>query len=138
MVFQSGPGHMASGWTMLTGAVELDGSTGSITFALDTIYQGECDKLQLGAYLILFPGSRMRLPLISERLPCLPRIPAGFVVLFCLILNLWAGICTIQTGEDFGVAYWGHIDGFFGAPFVLFFLRSEVFARYFSDAKLVR
>ena len=80
----------------------------------------------------------MRLPLISKRFPRLPRIRAGIVVLFCLILNLWAGIAIVQTGEDLGVAYWGQIGGFFGALFVFFFLRSEVFARYASDAKLVR
>ena len=88
--------------------------------------------------LILFPGSRMGLPIISERFPRLPRIRAGFVVLFCLILNLWAGIFLIQTEADFDTAYWGHIRGFIGPLFVFFFLRSEVFARYLSDAKLVR
>ena len=92
----------------------------------------------MGAYLILFPGSRMGLPLISKHFPRLPRIPAGLVVLFYLVMNLWSGINVIQTGEFSYTAYWGHLGGFFGALFVFAFLRSEVFARYLSDAKLVR
>ena len=124
---------------MSIGAVDLNGPTGSTTFALDTIYQERCDKLLVGAYLIMFPSSRAGLPLISKPFPRLPRIRAGFEVHFYLILKLLAGRYIIQTGEDIGVAYWGHIGGFFGALSVFFFMmRSEVFALYTSNAKLVR
>ena len=54
-----------------------------------------------------------------------------------VVILRW-GVFIAETGEDFVTAYWGHIGGFFGALFVFFFLRSEVFARYLSDAKLVR
>ena len=50
-------------------------------------------------------------------------------------VNLWSGIYVVQAGA---FAYSGNLAGFFGALFVFFFLRSEVFARYFSDAKLLR
>ncbi len=92
----------------------------------------------MGAYLILFPFSRMGLPIISRRFPRFPRIPAGFVVLFYLVIDLWWGVFAVQNGTESTTAYWAHLGGFFGALFVFFFLRSEVFARYLSDAKLVR
>ncbi len=66
----------------------------------------------LGAYLLLFPYSRIRTVVIFFFIT-LVRIPAFFLLGFWILLQFFGGIGSLgpsaQTG---GVAYWAHIGGF--------------------------
>lgn len=76
----------------------------------------------LGAYLILFPQSR-----IASLVPILfiftiIEIPAFVFLLFWFISQLYSGLLAIPGGGGSGIAWWAHIGGFvFGVVMVSFF-----------------
>ena len=78
----------------------------------------------LGAYLILFPHSR-----IASLVPILfiftiIEIPAVIFLLFWFVSQLYSGLFTIRGGGGSGIAWWAHIGGFlFGILMVFFFRR---------------
>ena len=77
----------------------------------------------LGAYLILFPRSR-----IASLVPILfiftiVEIPAVLFLIFWFVSQLYSGLGAFQGGDS-GIAWWAHIGGFaFGVLVVLFFRR---------------
>lgn len=78
----------------------------------------------LGAYLILFPRSR-----IASLVPILfiftiVEIPAMLFLIFWFISQLYSGLFALQGGGESGIAWWAHIGGFmFGLVTVFFFRR---------------
>jgi membrane associated rhomboid family serine protease len=76
----------------------------------------------LGAYLILFPRSR-----IASLVPILfiftiVEIPAMLFLIFWFVSQLYSGWFAIQGGGESGIAWWAHIGGFtFGVLMVFFF-----------------
>lgn len=76
----------------------------------------------LGAYLILFPRSR-----IASLVPILfiftiVEIPAMLFLIFWFFSQLYSGLGAIQGGGQSGIAWWAHIGGFaFGVLMVFFF-----------------
>ena len=78
----------------------------------------------LGAYLILFPRSR-----IASLVPILfiftiVEIPAVLFLIFWFASQLYSGLGTIQGGGESGIAWWAHIGGFaFGVIMVFLFRR---------------
>ena len=78
----------------------------------------------LGAYLVLFPRSR-----IASLVPILfiftiVEIPAMLFLLFWFVSQLYSGWFAIQGGGGSGIAWWAHIGGFaFGVLMVFFFRR---------------
>lgn len=76
----------------------------------------------LGAYLILFPRSR-----IASLVPILfiftiVEIPAMLFLIFWFVSQLYSGLGAIQGGGESGIAWWAHIGGFiFGILVVSFF-----------------
>ena len=78
----------------------------------------------LGAYLILFPHSR-----IASLVPILfiftiVEIPAMLFLLFWFFSQLYSGWLAIQGGSGSGIAWWAHIGGFaFGVLMVFLFRR---------------
>jgi rhomboid family protein len=78
----------------------------------------------LGAYLILFPHSR-----IASLVPILfiftiIEIPAVLFLLFWFVSQLYSGLFAIRGGGGSGIAWWAHIGGFlFGIIMVFFFRR---------------
>ena len=76
----------------------------------------------LGAYLILFPRSR-----IASLVPILfiftiIEIPAVVFLLFWFLSQIYSGLFAIQGGGGSGIAWWAHIGGFiFGVIMVSFF-----------------
>ena len=78
----------------------------------------------LGAYLILFPHSR-----IASLVPILfiftiIEIPAVIFLLFWFVLQLYSGLFAIGGGSGSGIAWWAHVGGFlFGVVMVVFFRR---------------
>ena len=78
----------------------------------------------LGAYLVLFPRSR-----IASLVPILfiftiVEIPAMLFLLFWFVSQLYSGLFAIQGGGGSGIAWWAHIGGFiFGVIMVFLFRR---------------
>jgi membrane associated rhomboid family serine protease len=66
----------------------------------------------LGAYMVMFPGSRIKVLFIL--LFSSFRVPAYVFLGLWMIQQTWAGIGSLQTvtGDVSGVAYWAHIGGF--------------------------
>jgi membrane associated rhomboid family serine protease len=80
----------------------------------------------LGAYLILFPRSR-----IASLVPILfiftiVEIPAMLFLIFWFFSQLYSGLFAIQGGGESGIAWWAHIGGFaFGVLMVFFFRKRK-------------
>jgi membrane associated rhomboid family serine protease len=78
----------------------------------------------LGAYLVLFPRSR-----IASLVPILfiftiIEIPAMLFLIFWFVSQLYSGLFAIQGGGESGIAWWAHIGGFaFGFIMVILFGR---------------
>lgn len=87
----------------------------------------------LGAYLILFPGGRIRTLLLLLVVPTFPRIRAFWFLIYWLVFQIIPAVEVVVTDMPYNVNYWAHLGGFFGSVFVLLFLRHEAFARYLSN-----
>jgi len=76
----------------------------------------------LGAYLILFPRSRVASLVPILFVFTLIEIPAVLFLLFWFVLQLYSGLFAIQGGGGSGIAWWAHVGGFiFGVVMVSFF-----------------
>lgn len=82
----------------------------------------------LGAYLILFPRSR-----IASLVPILfiftiIEIPAMIYLIFWFASQLYSGMFAMQGGSGSGIAWWAHIGGFvFGLVSVFIFRRRSTY-----------
>lgn len=88
----------------------------------------------LGAYLILFPRSR-----IASLVPILfiftiIEIPAVLFLVFWFVSQLYSGLFAIRGGGESGIAWWAHIGGFvFGVLMVFFFRRRTNYRNYYQE-----
>lgn len=84
----------------------------------------------LGAYLILYPGGRIRTLIFLWWLPLLPRIRVfWFALYFFFVQQIVPVVLSVRDGTN----YWAHIGGFVACIFIIFFMRPEAFARYLSN-----
>ncbi|MGZ9165701.1 MAG: rhomboid family intramembrane serine protease [Anaerolineales bacterium] len=79
----------------------------------------------LGAYLILFPQSR-----IASLVPILfiftiIEIPAMIFLLFWFASQLYSGLFAIQGSSGSGIAWWAHVGGFLFGMIMVFFFRTR-------------
>jgi membrane associated rhomboid family serine protease len=86
-----------------------------------------------GAYLLLYPGSRIRTFVPLWFVPTFPKIPAIWIVLYNVAIQILPAIDSMLQPNQGGTNYWAHLGGFFGSVFIVFFLRPEAFARYLSS-----
>lgn len=76
----------------------------------------------LGAYLILFPRSRIASLVPILFIFTLIEVPAFLFLLFWFFSQLFSGWLALQGGSASGIAWWAHIGGFiFGLIMVSFF-----------------
>ncbi len=87
----------------------------------------------MGAYLLLYPGGRIRTLVILTFVPLWPRIRAIWIVLYFIGIQIVPAIQILLRKADYSVNHWAHLGGFFSAVFILLFLRPEAYARYMSD-----
>jgi membrane associated rhomboid family serine protease len=66
----------------------------------------------LGAYLVLFPQSRIVTFIPLGFFMRLTTVPAAIVLGFWFILQLFNGVMSIGAADMGGVAFWAHIGGF--------------------------
>lgn len=77
----------------------------------------------LGAYLIMFPNSRIASLVPIFFIFTLVEIPAFIFLVFWFVSQLYSGLFALQ-GSAGGVAWWAHIGGFvFGILIASFFRR---------------
>jgi membrane associated rhomboid family serine protease len=65
----------------------------------------------LGAYLVFYPGSRIRTLLLIIIIPVILKIPAVLLLLFWFLLQFVSGIGSLGA-SDSGIAYFAHVGGF--------------------------
>ncbi len=87
----------------------------------------------MGAYLVLYPGGRIRTLIWYFTIPIWPRIRAIWIILYFLALQVIPAINMFRGDDSYTVNYWAHLGGFFAAVFILLFLRPAAFARYLGD-----
>jgi len=87
----------------------------------------------MGAYLLLYPGGRIRTLIFISFVPLWPRIRAIWIVLYFVGIQIIPAIQTLLGKADYSINHWAHLGGFFSAVFILLFLRPEAYARYVSD-----
>jgi membrane associated rhomboid family serine protease len=80
----------------------------------------------LGAYLVLFPGARVRTLVLFGIFWSIARIPAIVLLGLWFVLQFFQGTASLGSGGEAagGVAFWAHIGGF-----VAGFLLVRLFAR---------
>ena len=66
----------------------------------------------LGAYLVLFPRSRVASLVPIFFIFTIIEIPAFIYLLFWFLSQLYSGLFSIQGGAGSGIAWWAHIGGF--------------------------
>lgn len=85
----------------------------------------------LGAYLLLFPWSRVRsfVPVFIFLLPW--DVPAPVFLLLWFAMQFASGMASLQTGQALygGVAYWAHVGGFMFGLFVAYQMKRTIDAR---------
>lgn len=87
----------------------------------------------MGAYLLLYPGGRIRTYIQFFWLPLFPRLRAIWIILYFLALQIPAAYLIVTYDFEFSTGYWAHLGGFFAAIFLPFFLRPEAFQRYMNE-----
>jgi membrane associated rhomboid family serine protease len=90
----------------------------------------------MGAYLLLYPGGRIRTLVFVSFVPLWPRIRAIWIVLYFVGIQIIPAIQILLKKADYSVNHWAHLGGFFSAVFILLFIRPEAFARYLSDTSV--
>ncbi len=90
----------------------------------------------MGAYLLLYPGGRIRTLVFLSIIPFWPRIRAIWIVLYFVAIQIIPAIQILRREADYSVNHWAHLGGFFSAIFILLFLKPEAFARYMSDTSV--
>lgn len=84
----------------------------------------------LGAYLILFPGSRIASLVPILFILTIIEVPALIFLVFWFITQLYSGLFMVDGGSASGIAWWAHIGGFlFGMLMVSFFARRNLSLR---------
>ncbi len=80
----------------------------------------------LGAYLVLFPRSRVASLVPIFFIFTVIEIPAFIYLIFWFFSQLYSGLFAIQGGGASGIAWWAHIGGFvFGLVMSFFFANRQ-------------
>jgi membrane associated rhomboid family serine protease len=87
----------------------------------------------MGAYLLLFPGGRIRTLWFISFIPTWPRVRAFWFVLYYLIIQIPPAYNSYMNGAEYNVGYWAHLGGFFACILIPLFMKPESFARYMSN-----
>lgn len=86
----------------------------------------------LGAYLVLFPGARVRTLFILGFIPIFASVPAVILILLWFALQLLNGYAALAPAAgpaaQAGVAYFAHIGGFVFGMLVTLILRQRLLA----------
>ncbi len=90
----------------------------------------------MGAYLILYPGGRIRTLIFLWVVPIMPKIRAFWLILYFFALQLLPAFDTLLNEAHYNVAHWAHLGGFIGSLTIFFYLRPDTFHRYRNEMAL--
>jgi len=76
----------------------------------------------LGAYLVLYPNSRIVTFIPIGFFMRLTMVPAAIVLGMWFVLQLFNGVLSIGAGDVGGVAFWAHIGGFVAGVIIAWLL----------------
>ncbi len=79
----------------------------------------------MGAYLIMFPMARIVTLVPLFFIPLFFQLPALVFIGFWFISQVFAGISTLITTSDGGIAWWAHIGGFLFGVVVIPLIRKK-------------
>lgn len=80
----------------------------------------------LGAYLVLYPKSRILTFIPLGFFMRLTMVPASIVLGLWFVLQLFSGVTTIGAADVGGTAFWAHIGGFvFGVVIAFLFIPKD-------------
>jgi membrane associated rhomboid family serine protease len=83
------------------------------TSTLPTVGASGAIAAVLGAYLILYPRSRVQTFIPIGYFMTLKTLPASILLAFWFVLQLFNGVLSLGAAEDVGgTAFWAHIGGF--------------------------
>jgi membrane associated rhomboid family serine protease len=93
----------------------------------------------LGAYIVLYPSSRVTTLIPIFFIPWFIDIPAILYLGFWFALQFLSGVLALDAGALGGVAYWAHIGGFIAGLVLLpFFARRSRVAYQTSPHGYIR
>ncbi len=75
----------------------------------------------LGAYLVLFPSSRIASLVPIFFIFTIIEIPAFIFLIFWFLSQIYSGWFSIQGAAGSGIAWWAHVGGFLFGIFIAFF-----------------
>lgn len=90
----------------------------------------------MGAYLLLYPGGRIRTLVLLGFVPIWPRIRAVWIVLYFVGIQIIPALNILFNKASYSVNHWAHLGGFFSSVLILLFIRPAAFARYMSDTQV--
>jgi membrane associated rhomboid family serine protease len=95
----------------------------------------------MGAYLVLFPGTRISGIFAITYWCIFPiprrfRLPSWIFLLYFLFEQLLYSYLVVHEGVSFGVGFLAHLGGFLSGLLIFLYLRKDVFYRYWSTADL--
>ncbi len=89
----------------------------------------------LGAYLIFYPGSRVRTIIFLGFFFTMARLPALIVIGLWIALQFVSGLQTLSTSPQAGgVAYFAHIGGFIAGALIALILRPLIARKVHSQS----
>ena len=94
----------------------------------------------MGAYLVLFPKSRVIVLFPVLFIPLFFELPAVFYLAFWFLLQLFSGAMALASPEQVGgIAFWAHVGGFTAGVALhrLFVLRHPRRVRFQPDERVV-
>ncbi|MCB8981734.1 MAG: rhomboid family intramembrane serine protease [Ardenticatenaceae bacterium] len=90
----------------------------------------------MAAYLILFPGGKIKVLLFwgfgFARIP----IRAYWVILFFFLKEIPNALDVLLRNVDSNIAHWAHLGGFFAGTLIFLFLRPDAFHRFRNELPL--
>ncbi len=87
----------------------------------------------MGAYMLLFPGGRIRTFLLLVFIPTFPRVRAFWFLLYWFVIQIVPAYQVYVSQPSYSINYWAHIGGFVAGIFIFLFIRPEAFSRYLSS-----
>jgi len=87
----------------------------------------------LGAYLVLFPRSRVASLVPIFFIFTIIEIPAFIYLIFWFVSQLYSGWLSIQGASGSGIAWWAHIGGFTFGLIMSFFFASRRRTTYYQN-----
>ncbi len=73
----------------------------------------------MGAFIVLFPRSRVTTLIPALLLFFTIRIPAILMLGYWFLIQFVSGVASLGVGDQGGVAWWAHVEAFLGAVLVV-------------------